>query len=174
MHPRGQAAASIGPTTTVRKLATFRRLTTSAARGRRSVAPGVLALAVLHKSLAINLARAYDLRHVCDRYSPQRGSDILAQGKAPRCSTQVACDRAWSRVRSAPRMRSRFAPVVRVRSLFAPKGQPHVSPGQRPEDRLESPSCFSLMNGTFEIDCLLRPFRAFRYCASLTQGDALD
>ena len=38
---------------------------------------------------------------------------------------------------------------------------------------LESPSSLSLMNGTFGIDCLLRPFRAFWSCASRTQGDAL-
>ena len=38
---------------------------------------------------------------------------------------------------------------------------------------IESPSSLSLMNGTFGIDCLLRPFRAFWSCASRTQGDAL-
>ena len=47
------------------------------------------ALVVLHKSLAIDLRRAYDLRLVCvrgspllfvyDRCSPQRGSNMAAQ-----------------------------------------------------------------------------------------------
>ena len=35
-------------------------------------------LVVLHKSLAIDLRRAYDLRYVCDHFSPQRGSDMSA------------------------------------------------------------------------------------------------
>ena len=50
------------------------------------------ALVVLHKSLAIDLRRAYDLRHVCvrgsplllvcDHFSPQRGSDMSTQSNA--------------------------------------------------------------------------------------------
>ena len=43
----------------------------------------------------------------------------------------------------------------------------------RVSDVIESPSSFGLMNGTFGIDCLLRPFRAFWSCASQPQGDAL-
>ena len=39
-------------------------------------------LVVLHKSLAIDFHRAYDLRPVCDRCSPQRGSDMVAQRNA--------------------------------------------------------------------------------------------
>ena len=64
--------------------------------------------------------------------SQTQGDALVVLHKSPASTYATGASR---RPEFTPRLRPRFAPVVRVRSMFAPRGQPHASPGQRPGAR---------------------------------------
>ncbi len=218
VHPRGQAPASQGPNTTVRRLATHFGIRSQPSNGRTVGCPwqqpSVGMLVVLRRLLAIDLRRAYDLRRahdlrrvcvrgspplfvcdrglprlfVCDYCSPQRGSDMAAQGNAlgtgiqqrrsPERAQQPRTGHAQSMSRNLVHLidstiRGVFLERVAGRTCAA------VHPARASTDDdipgrvsnvLESPSSFRLMNGTLGIACLLRPFRAFLVLRAVNPG----